>query len=294
MSPHRSNDEPASPAPGDGGLVRVRLDLAYDGTDFAGWARQPGLRTVQGSLEEALATVLRLPEPPRTTCAGRTDAGVHARAQVAHVDLPSEVWATAANEAVNRLNGVLPEDVRVHGAAIAPDGFDARFGPLSRTYRYRICDDPHSLDPLHRHEVLVSKRRLDVAPMNQAAHALLGEHDFAAFCRRREGASTVRALLRFSFSRTDDGLVVATIEADAFCHSMVRALIGALMAVGEGRRSADWPAEVLAGRQRIPDVHVAAPHGLTLEGVRYPDDAELAVRAEAIRAAGIRSVPDPS
>lgn len=294
MSPHRSIDEPASPEPGDGGLVRVRLDLAYDGTDFAGWARQPGLRTVQQVLEDAAMVVLRLPDPPRITCAGRTDAGVHARAQVAHVDLEPAGWAAVADEIVARLNGVLSADVRVHGARVAAPGFDARFGPISRTYRYRICDNPNALDPLHRHEVLVTKRRLDVASMNEAAVHLLGEHDFGAFCRRREGTTTVRALLRLAFSRTDDGLVVGTVQADAFCHSMVRSLVGALISVGEGRRDAQWPAQVLAGGVRLPSVHVAAAHGLTLEQVEYPPDDVVGARAAAVRRSGPRTVDRPS
>lgn len=285
--------EPAAPVPGDGGLVRLRLDLGYDGTDFSGWALQPGRRTVQGVLESAIATVLRLPEV-RVTCAGRTDAGVHARGQVVHVDVPEPAYRSlGADPDVlgRRLAGVLPADVAVLGVRPAPPGFDARFSPLWRRYAYRVCDTTYGPDPLRRREVLAHRRRLDVPAMRAAATALAGEHDFAAYCRRREGGTTVRRLLEYSWSRDaePDALVVARVVADAFCHSMVRALVGACLAVGEGRRDVDWPAHVLAGRERAPDVPVVAAHGLTLEEVRYPPDDELAARAEVTRR--VRDVP---
>jgi tRNA pseudouridine38-40 synthase len=275
-------DEPAHPVR-EGGLVRVRIDLAYDGTDFAGWAMQPGQRTVQGVLEDALATVLRQPRVP-LTCAGRTDAGVHARRQVAHADLPTEVYDGAAPHLVKGLAGVLPRDVRVRDVRAAPDGFDARFSALSRRYAYRVADTAYGVDPLRRRDVLWYRHAIDIDDMNRAAAALLGEHDFAAFCRRREGATTVRSLTRLDWSRgADDAIAVATIVADAFCHSMVRSLVGALLAVGEGQRPVHWPREVLAGAVRLPDVHVVAAHGLTLEEVSYPPDTELAARAELTR-----------
>jgi len=275
--------EPAVPVPGAGGLVRLRLDLGYDGTDFSGWARQPGRRSVQEVVEDSLMTVLRVPES-RVTCAGRTDAGVHARSQVAHVDAPVRAVERAGGPGAlaRRLSGVLPRDVRVTEVTPAPDGFDARFAALWRRYAYRVGDHPAGVDPLRRHDVVDHRRKLDVAAMDEAARALLGVHDFSAFCRPREGATTVRTLLQHGWSRVD-GLVVATIVADAFCHNMVRALVGAALAVGEGRRPAAWPAEVLAGRVRRPDVQVAPPHGLTLEEVRYPPDEELAARAQAAR-----------
>jgi len=275
--------EPAVPAPGDGGLVRLRLDLGYDGAEFSGWARQPGRRTVQEVLEDALVTVLRVTEA-RVTCAGRTDSGVHARGQVAHVDVPSVAVEAAGGPGAlaRRLSGVLPRDVRVTDVALAPDGFDARFAALWRRYAYRISDHPAGVDPLRRHDVVDHRRALDVAAMDEAAGALLGTHDFSAFCRPREGATTVRTLLEHGWSR-GDGLVVATVVADAFCHNMVRALVGAALAVGEGRRPPSWPAEVLAGRVRRPDVQVAPAHGLTLEEVRYPPAEELAARARAAR-----------
>lgn len=256
--------------------MRWRVELRYDGTGFHGWARQDGLRTVQGALEEALQTVLRVAEPPAVTCAGRTDTGVHARGQVTHVDLDARM---TGRDLLRRLNGVLPEDVSVTAVAEAPEGFDARFSAVARRYVYRLCDDPAGWDPLLRKEVLRVGHPLDVERMNAAAAGLLGEHDFAAFCKKREGASTVRALLDFSWLRTAPGLLEGTVVADAFCHSMVRALVGSIIPVGDGRRDVDWPATVLAGRVRHPAVTVLPPHGLTLEEVRYPPDEELAARA---------------
>jgi tRNA pseudouridine38-40 synthase len=265
------------------GLVRLRIAVAYDGSGFSGWARQPSRRTVQQTLEEALGRVLRLNAPPQLTVAGRTDAGVHARGQVAHVDLPAPSWAAAGDTAQRRLCGVLPPDLRVAGIDLAPPGFDARFSALWRRYTYRVCDDPALADPLRRHETLWYPRRLDAGAMNEAARACLGEHDFAAFCRRRDGASTVRELLRLEWARPAPGLVVAAVVADAFCHNMVRALVGALLRVGDGSRPAGWPAQVLAAGQRDPAVPVVAPHGLCLEEVGYPPDGQLAQRARATR-----------
>ncbi|MER5319709.1 tRNA pseudouridine synthase A [Streptosporangium roseum] len=345
-------------------MVRLRLDLAYDGTDFSGWAKQPGRRTVQGEIEEALGKILRLPEPPVLTVAGRTDAGVHARGQVAHVDLgveafgalesrhgrrppaarPAEagtaadavrsagaeagavravgvgtaaapaaeagtgavrpaggaaeigsVLAGAAADAGSpadmderlsslrrRLAGVLPPDVRVYRVTVAPRGFDARFSAMSRRYAYRVSDAPGGVDPLRRREVVWYGRPLDVDRLNAAAAALLGEHDFAAFCKKREGATTIRELQRLDWVRQDD-ILVATVVADAFCHSMVRALVGSLLPVGEGRLAVDWPGQVLTRAVRDSGVHVAPAHGLCLEEVRYPEAGELARRATETR-----------
>jgi tRNA pseudouridine38-40 synthase len=262
--------------------VRLRIDLAYDGSGFSGWAAQPGRRTVEDVLAAALGRVLRLPGPPGLTVAGRTDAGVHARGQVAHADVPPDSW-TAVRRPLDRLAAVLPADVRVHAVGPAPDGFDARFSALWRRYSYRVCDDPARADPLRRHETLWSFRPLDLAAMNEAARSLVGEHDFAAFCRRRESATTVRALRVLDWRRDADGLAVATVVADAFCHNMVRALVGALLAVGEGRRPPGWPAGVLAAAVRDPAVRVVAPDGLCLEEVGYPPPAELAARASRTR-----------
>ncbi|WP_459645107.1 tRNA pseudouridine(38-40) synthase TruA [Kineococcus sp. NUM-3379] len=279
--------------------MRVRLDLGYDGTGFSGWAAQPGLRTVEQTLAEGLQRVLRLPAPPRLVVAGRTDAGVHARGQVAHADVPAAAWSALpgrsdrppAQALVRRLAGVLPPDVRVHAASQAPAGFDARFSAVQRRYAYRVSDHPAGAEPLRRHDVLAWRRPLDAGAMDAAAARLVGLHDFAAFCRPREGATTIRTLLRYSWRRAEDGLLVADVQADAFCHSMVRALVGALLPVGEGRREEAWPAQVLGARRRDGAVAVVPPHGLTLEEVSYPPPQELALRARQARA--VRELPAP-
>lgn len=263
----------------------MRIDLAYDGTDFLGWAHQPERRTVQGVLEEALGVVVR-GEPPRLTVAGRTDAGVHARGQVAHADLPDERATDPL--LLRRLNGLLPPDVRVRRTGLAPDGFDARFSALARTYRYRIADGPEHVDPLRR-DVLSVPQALDLDGLQAAAGPMLGEHDFAAYCKRREGATTVRALLALDWQRGDDGLLVMTIRADAFCHSMVRSVVGAMLAVGQGRRAPDWPGSLLDLRARATEVAVAAPYGLTLEHVAYPPDEQLLSR-QAVTRGGLRTL----
>jgi tRNA pseudouridine38-40 synthase len=271
--------------------TRIRLDLSYDGSGFHGWSCQPGLRTVQEVVQQALGWALGLPEPPQLTVAGRTDAGVHARGQVAHADVPAGSWLAAADTAARRLARALPPDVRVRAVAPAPAGFDARFSALWRRYSYRVCDDPASADPLRRQDTLWYPRPVDVDRMNAAAAALTGEHDWAAFCRRREGATTVRELLRLEWARPEPGLAVATVAADAFCHNMVRALVGAMLSVGDGRRDPGWPAAVLAARVRDPAVTVVAPHGLCLEEVAYPPAGDLAARAQATRR--LRPAPNP-
>jgi tRNA pseudouridine38-40 synthase len=270
-------------------VIRVRLDISYDGAGFSGWARQPGQRTVQGTLEDALPRVLSLAEPAALTVAGRTDAGVHARGQVAQADIPADRWADGGHAAVRRLARLLPPDVRVHRVTPAPPGFDARFSAIWRRYAYRVCDDPALADPLARHATLWYRSRLDIAAMNQAAQGCLGEHDFAAFCRRRDGASTVRTLLRLDWARTGPAVAEATVVADAFCHNMVRALVGALLKVGDGSRPPGWPAQVLAAGVRDPAAPVVGPHGLCLEEVGYPADADLAARAAAAR--NLRAAP---
>lgn len=257
--------------------MRLRIDLAYDGTHFHGWAAQPRLRTVQGELTGALATVLRTPQV-QVVCAGRTDAGVHARGQVVHTDVADELLPEGLDRLARRLNGVLPADVRVRGVVRAPEGFDARFGALWRRYAYRVADRAELVDPLTRHHVLAWPRALDLDLMNEASALLVGRHDFASFCKQREGATTIRTLLDLSWERDDAGVAVATVRADAFCHSMVRALVGCLLAVGEGRRPVAWAGEMLRAEKRDAAVAVVHAHGLTLEEVAYPADDELAAR----------------
>jgi tRNA pseudouridine38-40 synthase len=238
---------------------------------------------VEEVLSVTLGHVLRLPEPVRLTVAGRTDSGVHARGQVAHADLPAVAWAEHADAVLRRLSRALPPDLRVRAIAPAPEGFDARFSALWRRYAYRISDNPATADPLRRFDTLWNQRPLNLAAMNEAATLLLGEHDFAAFCRKREGATTVRALRQLSWERDSDGVAVGCVIADAFCHNMVRALVGALLPVGEGSRPPSWPTELLRAAVRDPAVRVVPAHGLSLEEVRYPPAAELAARAALTR-----------
>ncbi|MEX0426687.1 tRNA pseudouridine(38-40) synthase TruA [Nocardioides sp. DS6] len=271
--------------------MRIRIDLAYDGSKFHGWAAQPGLRTVQGELQAAIATALRMPEA-RVVVAGRTDTGVHARGQVAHLDVEPEVVAASAGRSqdpplealVRRLNGILPADLRIHRAVEAPAEFDARFSALWRRYAYRVADRPEYADPLRRHHVLFRPRPLDLDAMNVAAVALVGLHDYASFCKPREGATTIRTVHRLVWERDETGVAVATVVADAFCHSMVRALVGCLLLIGDGRQDAAWAGEILAAATRSPSVPVAPAAGLTLEEVGYPPDAELGARLLVTRA----------
>ncbi|MET9432910.1 tRNA pseudouridine(38-40) synthase TruA [Streptomyces sp. NPDC006551] len=272
------------------GFVRIRLDLSYDGKDFSGWAKQArGQRTVQGDIEDALKTVTRSKETYELTVAGRTDAGVHARGQVAHVDLPVELWAEHRDKLLRRLAGRLSHDVRVWRLTEAPSGFNARFSAVWRRYAYRVTDNPGGVDPLLRGHVLWHDWTLDMDAMNAAAERLVGEHDFAAYCKKRDGATTIRTLQELRWERRPGGILEATVKADAFCHNMVRSLVGALLFVGDGHRPVDWPAKVLAAGVRDSAVHVVRPHGLTLEEVGYPADELLAARN--LEARNKRSLP---
>ncbi|MDQ1731193.1 MAG: tRNA pseudouridine38-40 synthase [Pseudonocardiales bacterium] len=266
----------------DGAERRLRLDLGYDGTDFSGWAVQPGRRTVQGELERALSTLFRA-ELVRLTVAGRTDAGVHATGQVAHCDVPGAAWDQVADKALRKLNGLLDRDVRVYSLAPAAPGFDARFAATWRRYRYRISDAPYGADPLRRRDTVGWRRSLDAAAMHEAAQRLLGLHDFAGFCRRRESGTSIRTLQQLDVLRQGYDVDVL-VQADAFCHSMVRSLVGALAAVGDGSRPLDWPASLLSLTARSDEITVAPAHGLTLTAVGYPPDEALAARAEQTRA----------
>jgi tRNA pseudouridine38-40 synthase len=280
-------------------VIRVRLDLAYDGGGFTGWAKQPGLRTVQGELEAALATIFRRVGPPPTlTVAGRTDVGVHATGQVAHVDFEKAQVADldrprrggpapkGLDALVRRLNGIAGAagDVQVHHAALAPDGFDARFSPLWRRYEYRIADAVALRDPRRRGFELWHPTVLDAEAMDAAADSLLGLHDFASFCRPREGATTIRTLQEFAWERDADGVLVARVRADAFCHSMVRALVGACLAAGGGKLDGSRLTELRDAATRTSEFAVVPAKGLTLVEVGYPPDDELAARAEQTRA----------
>ncbi|MEV6907939.1 tRNA pseudouridine(38-40) synthase TruA [Amycolatopsis sp. NPDC051071] len=272
------------------------MDVSYDGTDFSGWARQPGRRTVQGVLEEALAKQPPGASVPKSVVvAGRTDAGVHAAGQVVHVDVAPLAGKTRSGRLEldeqgipdlgrmrHRWNRYLPGDVRVLGARVAAPGFDARFSAVRRHYLYRVSDAPWGVDPLRRHDTLAWGRPLSIDAMNEASESLLGLQDFAAFCKQREGGTTIRELQRLVWRRTGPHAVEVDVSADAFCHSMVRSLVGALLLVGDGRRPLDWPGGVLESRTR--DSAVAPAHGLTLVAVDYPPDTELATRADQTRA----------
>jgi len=283
------------PIPESGPAVRIRLDISYDGTDFAGWAVQPGVRTVAGVLGDVLAVLFR--DPVRLVVAGRTDSGVHAVGQVAHLDVDPaaldrltlrrrslpQVHRTGLSGLQRRLAGMLDSDIRVRAVSFAPAGFDARFSALRRHYRYRIGTAAWGVEPLSRADVFALCRPLDVGAMDRAARALIGLRDFATFCKARPGATTIRELQELSVSEAGDEVVVR-VTADAFCHSMVRSLVGALIDVGGGRLAVAEPAAMLAARRRTAAVHTAAACGLTLTGVDYPPDAELSARAAATRA----------
>ena len=260
------------PATDGGGLIRLRLEIAYDGSEFHGWAKQRGLRTVQGTLEELLTHLFR--QPVELTCAGRTDAGVHARGQVAHLDVTE--WDPEID--VRRINRALDDDVRVTAIQEVSTDFDARFSAIWRRYTYTVCDDPRGPDPLTRRHTYFSPRPLDLDAMNAAARPLHGEHDFASFCKLREFASTVRRIMDLHWERDSNGLAVMHVQADAFCHSMVRSLVGALLPVGEGRWSVSRPEEALRKTSRDAGIPVLPPHPLVLEGVGYPTDDQLLAR----------------
>ncbi|WP_288872586.1 tRNA pseudouridine(38-40) synthase TruA [uncultured Microbacterium sp.] len=275
--------------------MRIRLDIAYDGTHFRGWAKQPTLRTVQGTLEAALARIVG--SDVQFVVAGRTDAGVHASGQVAHVDLDERQWSRIearhgrapqdpAGTIAGRLRGVLGaySDVTVLRSSIAPDGFDARFSAVWRRYRYRLADEESGYDPLRRLDTTSIRGRLDDAAMDAAARTLIGLHDFAAYCKPRPEATTIRTLLDYRWARDADGVLVAEVKADAFCHSMVRALVGACAAVGEGRLDVDDLAVLRDALTRTSEFKVLPARGLTLTEVGYPTDDLLSARAEQTRA----------
>lgn len=267
--------------------IRLRIDLAYHGGSYSGWAKQPSRPTIQGALEAALATTLRLePGQVKTVVAGRTDAGVHATGQVAHLDLPDgHTLSQAALAALtNRLQGALrTPTIVIRDVSIAPEGFDARFSPIARKYRYRIADQASAKNPLHADFTLWRGELLDEVAMNRLGRSLVGLHDWASFCRPREGATTIRDLQDFRWSRDDEGVLVGEVTADAFCHSMVRALVGAALAVGSGKLTVDQVVVLRGKRQRTSAFPTVAAHGLTLVDVVYPPDGQLAERASLSR-----------
>jgi tRNA pseudouridine38-40 synthase len=265
----------------ESGFLRLRIDFSYDGTNFFGWAKQPELRTIQGEMEAALEPLTK--NPISLQVAGRTDAGVHALAQVAHFDLPERYYDGSEWDLADihyRLNRILDEDIRIHKISLAPADFHARFSALSRRYIYKIADGQKLIPPLMRYDIAPWYRPLDIARMQSAVLPLIGEFDFAAFCKARAFGTTIRTLKEFIFTRDENGYILATVSADAFCHSMVRNLVGAAVCVGEGRFEPEWMKQTLENKARIGESLVFPARGLTLVAVEYPPDKDLAARAE--------------
>jgi tRNA pseudouridine38-40 synthase len=252
----------------------LRIDLAYDGTNFHGWGKQPDRRSVQEEVEKAIAKISQ--SKVDSIVAGRTDAGVHAIGQVIHVDLPESIQL---EELGYKLNRILDTDVRVMDVSVAPPAFHARFSALRRHYTYKILDSNKVISPLHRFDVASWYRPLDIDAMNTASALLLGDHDFAAYCKFREGATTIRQLQKFDWVRNSEGYLIGDVVADAFCYSMVRNLVGAVVCVADGRFGPDWIAQTLANKVRVSDSLVFPACGLTLRQVDYPSDSELLERA---------------
>ena len=264
----------------ESGFRRLRIDIAYDGTAFFGWAAQPDRRTIQVLVEEAIARISR--GDVESVVAGRTDAGVHATGQVIHVDLPDAVFADGLSyiDLRYKLNRILDEDVRIMEISDAPEGFHARFSALRRIYTYKILDNNEVIPPLSRYDVAPWYRPLDVDLMNKASELVLGHHDFAAFCKFKEGGTTIRTLETYRWRRDETGLLVADVIADAFCYSMVRNLVGAVVCVADGRKEPSWMAELLANKERVSDSLVFPARGLSLTRVEYPSNDQLIERAK--------------
>ena len=264
----------------ESGFRRFRVDIAYDGSNFFGWGVQPDRRTIQDLVEAAFTTISQVKTD--SVVAGRTDAGVHATGQVIHVDLPESIFSSGLTyqELHYRLNRILDEDIRILALQPAPEGFHARFSALRRHYSYKIIDGNQVVPPLRRREVAPWYRTLDLTQLNESSHSLLGHHDFAAFCKFREGGTTIRTLERYQWSRDSEGILTADVVADAFCYSMVRNLIGAVISVADARKEPTWLGELLANKERVSDSMVFPARGLTLYQVDYPADDELLERAE--------------
>jgi tRNA pseudouridine38-40 synthase len=259
----------------ESGFLRLKLDIAYDGTNFSGWAKQPDRRTCQELLESTISKIARF--KVETVVAGRTDAGVHATGQVVHVDVPENL---DLEDLTYRINRIMDEDLRITKISIAPPAFHARFSALRRSYRYKILDNNQVIPPLNRADVAPWYRTLNLDLLNEASALLLGSNDFAAFCKFREGSTTVRNLEKFSWIRDRDGFLIADVVADAFCYSMVRNLVGAVVCVADGRFEPEWVATTLKNRERISDSLVFPARGLTLYKVEYPPDSELLERVK--------------
>ena len=264
----------------ESGFRRLRIDIAYDGTNFSGWATQPGMRTMQDMVEEAVSRIARYDVD--SVVAGRTDAGVHATGQVIHVDIPDVPFADGLSykDLRYKLNRIMDEDIRITEISDAPAGFHARFSALRRKYTYKILDENQVITPSQRFDVAPWYRHLDHAVMNEASAHLLGTHDFAAFCKFKPGGTTVRSLEKYEWTRSEDGLLVADVVADAFCYSMVRNLVGAIVCVADGRKPVEWISELLANKERVSDSLVFPARGLTLYQVDYPSDDQLLERAK--------------
>jgi tRNA pseudouridine38-40 synthase len=258
----------------ESGFLRLRLDLAYDGTNFSGWATQPDRRTVQEEVEKAIGTISQ--SKVETIVAGRTDAGVHASGQVIHVDIPQGV---NLDDIAYKLNRILDEDIRIMQVSVAPEAFHARFSAIRRTYTYKILDKNLPVPPINRTDIASWYRPLDAELMNVASGLVLGHHDFAAFCKFKEGGTTIRTLENFTWERRGE-LLVATIIADAFCYSMVRNLVGAVVCIADGRKDSEWIRQLLQNKERVSDSLVFPARGLTLSSVEYPTDNQLLERAK--------------
>ncbi|SDS29414.1 tRNA pseudouridine38-40 synthase [Brevibacterium siliguriense] len=273
-------------------MTRFRIDLGYRGTDFHGWAKQPGLRTVQAAVESGLERITGT--EAATVVAGRTDAGVHARRQVVHIDLSEAAISKLVGRSnrpaeaalLSRLRGVLAagefHDIVVHAVTEVPEDFDARFSALWRSYQYRLADHRSFIDPLLTQVTPRHKGELDAEAMAEAASEVQGLHDFLPFCKPREGATTIRTLHELRVERDQDAVITIDLRADAFCHHMVRALVGGLIKVGSGNWAVTRPAELIAEADAglTPDVpmFVTPAEGLVLTEVGYPAPEDFAAR----------------
>lgn len=254
-----------------GGQTRLRVDLAYDGSRFRGFAAQPGLRTVEGVLAEAIRALAGA--PVALTVAGRTDKGVHAASQTVHVDVPADSRIGRAPEAARAaLDGMCGPEIAIWQVRRVPATFDARFSASQRRYRYHLCDAP-AMDPRWRHDTWhVGPPRLDAEAMDRGGSHLLGEHDFTSFCRQPTPDAPqhlVRRIDRLAVRRRARGHVEVAVEGPAFCHQMVRSVVGCLLRVGRGQREHAWVRDVVAARDRQEIGQVAPPRGLVLVGVSY-------------------------